>query len=136
MPTITALQDVVFPIVYGKIDPKVKAAWVKGLRSKEYRQGKKVLCKTTRVGNDNFCCLGVVFDVAATDRDARWLPVDHEAGEVTWSAYYGREGASARLPFDFSVKIGLTNEAENMLVKMNDGGDSFAKIADWIEKTL
>src|SRR5690348_17476896 len=43
-----------------RMDPQIKAEWVAALRSGEYRQGSGTL----RSDQDEFCCLGVLCDLA------------------------------------------------------------------------
>ena len=42
------------------MNPEIKALWLTALRSGDYKQGQGVL----RDGADNFCCLGVLTDLA------------------------------------------------------------------------
>lgn len=42
------------------MNPEIKALWLAALRSGDYKQGQGVL----RDGADNFCCLGVLTDLA------------------------------------------------------------------------
>src|SRR6478752_1443394 len=60
-----------------RMDPEVKARWVKALKSGDYQQAEGALVKDAR-----HCCLGVLCDMFAKDH-----------GLKTWnSATLGREG--------------------------------------------
>jgi hypothetical protein len=93
------------------LTPEQKANWLAGLRSGQYPQGQDVL-GTPEYG---LCCLGV-FCVVNN------IPFEpHETGCA--------EGP--RRLFD-----ALGYDARGKLANMNDGGKSFAEIADWIEANL
>lgn len=48
-----------------RMDPEVRAEWVRRLRSGDYRQGTGELRTTTDVDDDvRYCCLGVLCEVA------------------------------------------------------------------------
>ncbi len=42
------------------MNEKVKKKWLKGLRSDKYKQGKNALKTKNRLGNEKYCCLGVL----------------------------------------------------------------------------
>jgi len=112
-----------------KMNPEVKELWLAALRSGEYKQGRQRL-RT----DDEFCCLGVLCDLAvkagAVDGfdDGGWYLPDDVA---TWA---GLEDAGSGVRID-----------ENWaLIDHNDGNDgppplkakSFKQIANLIEKRL
>lgn len=110
------------------MDKKLKDKWVKALRSGDYLQGRGALKVTLQAGDTNpcnrgravkertetFCCLGVLCDLAGGRI---------KAGEGYPSA-------------TFTKKIGLTEEMMEKLANKNDEGESFAKIATYIEKKM
>jgi hypothetical protein len=89
------------------MDAKLKADWVKALRSGEYRQGRGEF-----EGARGFCCLGVLCKVAneptVIDAVGNWaFPEKHLPKNETW-----------------------------VLAGMNDSGASFYQIATYIEQNL
>ncbi len=110
-----------------KMNPEVKAAWVKALRSGEYSQGTGQL----RSAEEKYCCLGVLCDIAPV---GEWGGEAYIAGPDDW--------ASAFLPRRVADWAGLssTNPAiggtGGELSYKNDRGATFAQIADLIEKNF
>jgi hypothetical protein len=49
------------------MNPAIKQRWVAALKSGQYQQGRTALRY-----RDNFCCLGVLCDIAVHDGVARW----------------------------------------------------------------
>lgn len=110
-----------------KLNPNAQK-WVDALRSGKYRQGQ---CQLSEIGPEGarHCCLGVLCEVAM---DAKVI---------------GRYKAErSYLPERVMVWAGLKTEKANFresnaeenseggtLVQLNDRGESFAKIADFIE---
>ena len=97
---------------------KRKEALVAALRSGKYEQGKDWLRK-----GDAFCCLGVACDISGL---AKW--------EGKWYM-----GAMLSLPNEVRRFYGFTEDngrvfAGPPLTDMNDGGATFAQIADWIDR--
>lgn len=108
---------------YQPMDPDLKAYWVKKLRSREYEQGMSKL----RLENDKFCCLGVLCDIM---NPGGWHKPDKSSDFMFKDLY----GISHRIVVD-DVAI-LDQEAEAVIMAMNDEGSTFAEIADWIEGNL
>lgn len=109
----------------------VKKWWIKALRSGKYLQGRYSLCCTRAAGEDRFCALGVLIDVAA---DGDWVsfftPVDNYC---MWQF----QGKTTGLSQALREELGISGSEHNILVDMNDDkGKSFAEIADWIEENL
>lgn len=112
---------------------EMKAKWLEALRSGKYKQGRNLL----RNG-DKYCCLGVLCDIDG----AEWKLL-RPGLETTYTAS-GRdafEGNScgketALLSTERMLKIGIRGEITNECIKMNDDGNSFAEIADWLEENL
>ena len=84
---------------------EARAAWVKALRSGEYRQTRHAL----RIG-DEMCCLGVACDVHSrmVDDPGHWF-TDRDDGS------YHYMGQDANLPTVVMAWLGLTN-SEGRLV--------------------
>lgn len=108
------------------MDKKIKAKWLKALRSGKYKQGKEFLY--TVCGDEHqFCCLGVLAHIAS--------PVPWRRDNSSSSVYLF-DGDPALLPESFRRKVGLDEEAQDKLISMNDNGKRFKTIANWIEKNL
>jgi hypothetical protein len=108
------------------MDKKTKNKWVKALRSGDYQQGQCSLRKILNEGDVNqvtrkevkertetFCCLGVLCDIGG-----------------------GRVSDRSFLTTQFAKKIGISIYMQDKLADMNDGGMTFAKIANYIEKNM
>lgn len=93
------------------MDPELKKKWVEALRSGRYKQGTEML----RSLDDEFCCLGVLCEVAGL-----------KAGKT--DDMYEYEGSAARAPLRFAVD-------QYELIELNDRMP-FSEIADWIEANL
>jgi hypothetical protein len=104
---------------------EVYKMWIKALRSGKYKQGRDVLNKSSE-----FCCLGVVCDLANKDGGPQWIKYLGDG--------YGRSfmGQSGILPDPVREFLGLTEMAQNYLASLNDNGISFKQIADYIETTI
>jgi hypothetical protein len=125
----------------GKMNPEIKADWVKALRSEQYKQGVGAL-RTNVDGERRFCCLGVLADRAVL------------AGVVDWKPYQSApeaaiEGEWQILPEAVRVWAGLEDWnpdvairvpdgacPTNSLAELNDSGMTFAEIAELIEERL
>jgi len=108
------------------MDKTLKRKWVKALRSGQYRQGKKVLCRSTPRG-DYFCCLGVLADV----RGEKWVEASKDGNGIL---------AIADVPERYETQLYgyglLLNKHRDLLIEMNDTGKRFTTIANWIEKNI
>lgn len=117
----------------------IKQRWVAALRSGEYKQGTNWLCK-----NGEFCCLGVLSDLAVKDGVISARPSEWD--EAT--TYFDNEPALlpeavaewAGLPCaedgpleDPVVQVG---GVEKGLSELNDEGMTFTELADIIEEKL
>lgn len=124
-----------------KLRPKVKAWWVKALRSGEYEQGKD--CLVTEPEDDSepfkFCCLGVLHDVAVKQGVSDWW----ENNNVIIDSPSFGDGSVINCNshiFNWAVDSGSEfewSDLENKLATMNDNKNmKFSSIANWIEKNL
>jgi hypothetical protein len=114
------------------IDKKFKKKWLAALRSRKFKQGHRALHN-----GKGYCCLGVACVVAGAQER------DNFGSEKVF--YYGGDMAAALLPNALRKEIGLTNEEEEILYILNDGGwrdnkdrkpHKFGQIARWIERHL
>lgn len=142
-----------------RMDPGVKALWLEALRSGKYEQGNSVL----RTGDDKYCCLGVLCDIAAKagiipEPTVRTGAVDvggadisafrfgNETGLNQWG--YDKDpdesGQLAYLPKSVVAWAGVPRYGDRYwaegvesrpegLAVLNDAGKSFTEIADIIE---
>lgn len=109
---------------FQKMDPTVKTNWLAALRSGVYKQGKRFLRPT----ENSYCCLGVLCDISTGTGAWKAMPLD---------PYLEFDGYSECLPDLVAAFAGLNDrQARSTLMEMNDRGDSFEEIADWIEKNL
>lgn len=117
-------------------------AWIRALRSGEYKQTKGALAKQRPDGTDGFCCLGVVADVCLSNRN-EWVLYDGPNPE--------RSGVWDLILADGSKRGSMLNQSDlNRLVgpgldvvtlaNMNDGvgirnrsPKRFTTIANYIE---
>lgn len=106
-----------------KLPIKFKEKWIVALRSNKYKQDSAEGLLETLKGK--FCCLGVACKVAGiSSRDYRL--------SRSWIDGDGKFPGVPKLLIG-DGKYGSTIEK---LSSMNDSGDSFKKIAKWIEKNL
>ena len=101
---------------YAKLPPEDKEAWVKALRSGDFKQAKGILCDHQR---DSYCCLGVKLKL-----------MGYEPGTVGELCYPQLTNGT------WVNVIGVDEPARAELIRMNDHGSTFEEIADWIEKNL
>lgn len=111
------------------MNKRIKKLWIKALRSGKYKQGQNFLRS-----NGTYCCLGVLCDV-----------YQKQTGEGEWE-----DRAFVATPSDLSstelprrvVRWAELEDSNPLLGRklvasaLNDGGKSFALIADRIEKYL
>lgn len=102
---------------------ELRKKWVAVLRSGQYKQTMGAL-KTDK----GYCCLGVLCEVAGL------LP--HKQLNYTWTF----EGCTNYLPWSVVTKAGFDSENATFnnisLAQLNDDGQSFEYIADFIEANL
>lgn len=112
------------------MDQAVKTEWVKALRSGEYKQGKGRLMLKDAEGNTTFCCLGVLCNILGMKANPAGMYRDktqYSFGHTYNASYPTTEVMSL---------VGLTHDQARLLAIMNDDGNSFKAIADYIEKHL
>jgi hypothetical protein len=106
-----------------KLPKAFKAKWLKALRSGEYKQGRSRLKKKTDTGFE-FCCLGVACEVAKSKIVLRKMP----AYIISSDAVKG----ISKVPVILRGTCGVADK----LASLNDDGNSFKRIALWIDKNL
>lgn len=127
----------------------VKERWVAALRSGEYKQGYSVL----RDGQERYCCLGVLSEIAVQDgviapATMDFVP-DCSISGTPVSYAYGRMRHGTVLPDEVVEWAGLSSENPTVqmsdydygpfrdsLAEINDAEHSFEYIADLIEAQL
>ena len=102
----------------------VMKKWVEALRSGEYKQGIGWLVDN----DDNFCCLGVLCNIAPASIRDEWVFTDGD---------WRMDGEGSGLSPKFRKWSGVTCDEEDRLVILNDRErESFETIADYIEEHL
>lgn len=124
-----------------KLDPAVKADWVSALRSGEYSQAHGALQK-----GGGFCCLGVLCEVAVKagipleiGRACDCGDDDCDGVSVTYndSDAYPPEVVQDWAGMNQLDPYVIDKEGDRRtLSALNDGGSTFAEIADLIEEQL
>lgn len=113
-----------------KLPKRLKARWLKALRSGEYGQTKFTLCD----GEGNFCCLGVLEHIAMSGSvETHRLGNYKDLPTLDFYKY-------ANIDVD---KVRMVPEGPRILdyhvmklMSMNDNSVSFKEIADWIEEQI
>ena len=95
---------------------RLRDKWTKALRGGKYRQSRAQLMKKDFHGDPMFCCLGVL------------LHLEHPRSQSL--------GFDCLLRKSHVKEFGLTDDQQEVLAAMNDKGDSFKKIASYIERKL
>jgi hypothetical protein len=139
------------------MNPEIKQKWVDALRSGEYQQGRNSL----RNGN-GFCCLGVLCDLYSKENNKSWtrydadqevyVPFDELRDKVEdLYDYLHMDGEPELLPQSVmnwagldigSPEVEVNDEPDGFgsltreLADLNDNRETFATIADLIEKSL
>jgi len=120
------------------MDAQLKAKWIEGLRSGEFKQADGILHDKKEEG---YCCLGVLCKVMGAEFGS---VVNDEGEEYDHVPHMGdrilSDGANEELNPVLARQLGIP---QLELVRMNDGNlkagirkHSFAEIADYIEKNL
>lgn len=125
---------------------KIKEKWLKALRGRKYKQATGQL-KGVANGQSGYydeskaghCCLGVLLDVVEPDGwsdrksfDGRVLGQLHKRSSVA----RGKPQSGQYISPSFAKKLGIPAGVQKKLAQMNDRGDSFTAIADYIEREI
>lgn len=106
-----------------KMDPKVKKAWIKELRSGKHKQCKGKLKRTSKINGDSFCCLGILQEKVLK------IPCSQK-GTVLRNDAIEKAGMSMRTEGDPHIGKYAASTWNDMKQK------TFPEIADLIEKYL
>lgn len=106
------------------MDAQLKTKWVEALRSGKYEQGRRQLRR-----DNEFCCLGVLCDLIDP---AKWI----SSGGAGFRYRGIDHNAMSFPPNEVTRNVGLPRDLENQVAGMNDDGNSFAEIADYIEANI
>lgn len=109
------------------MNAELKAKWLEALRSGKYKQGKGAL----RSAQNEFCCLGVLCDIVASDR-WRTYAIIPAFTDLKNKTYYGAPPSD--LYPEYNVEVDAPHAGT--LISMNDNGKSFKEIAEYIEENL
>jgi hypothetical protein len=127
-----------------KMNKDVKKKWLAALRSGKFKQGKGML----RTENNEFCCLGVLCEIARVEgvipNPVHAVPNWDNTGKKAW--FYGKGSIAdgrrnGTLPDEVRAWAGLEAGnpwiGENTAAHWNDGAKkSFVEIADLVEEHL
>lgn len=125
-----------------RMNPEIKAKWVAALRSGEYRQGQANL----RNRANEFCCLGVLCDLAAKEGLGAW-DADRRDDAFVWPSLDADLGYDVTLlPRGIAAWAGIDagllgpnveiRGTDDALACHNDDGRTFSEIAAAIEEQL
>ena len=108
------------------MNKKLKKEWIKALRSNKYKQGMGVL----KSRGNFYCCLGVLCDIS---KDIKWSKKTCGPGI---GARFNGKITYGTLASEFVKKIKLDPHQTGRLIQKNDSGQSFLKIAKYVENNL
>lgn len=135
-----------------RMDPELKATWVKALRSGEFEQARSKLHRKID-GQDSYCCYGVLCTLVPGLNVTKSPPFNYRGNDYASTVKYNGEGsfipnavALAMFPkevytndlkFDIAYSKPDDPYFENhrrdyWISHLNDGGFTFAQIADLI----
>jgi hypothetical protein len=119
-----------------KMDPEIKAKWLKALRSNRYKQTVGTL-RRTKVGKQGepvgYCCLGVLCNVIDSGAGT-WT---HRVDGDEWEGVMAYHGTAEYIIPSVAESVGLPRTIQDKLAGFNDdAGLDFKEIADWVEENL
>lgn len=128
------------------MNPKIKALWLTALRSGSYAQGHGYLRRAYPSGNDRYCCLGVLCDIAQRHNKITPPEPDYEPTPLNPHPPFLYGDADSYLPnavaewANLDVNPHIDAEPNYLdgleLAELNDQGLTFDQIADLIERFL
>lgn len=146
MPTKSEYIDVTTPAFTRATIIKHRKQWIAALRSGDYKRGIGVLCKSTRTGEPRqYCCLGVVHDIANIPVDGV-RKLDDRVSCLTFGRAIHKDTNDSYLTREAQAWLGVTNSVPcidfpaghprtgSSVADLNDSGWTFTKIADAIEQ--
>lgn len=140
------------PDAVSRMNPEVKAIWLEALNSGRFQKGKGWLRLAFRDREDEYCCLGVLCELAV---EAKVIPPPNAAEwrlgvEVYVHAYYQNQKdhvsswrSTKMLPAAVTGWAGLASSDgeflqedsfKDSLVRINDRSDTFAPVIAAIEE--
>ena len=118
------------------MDKKIKAKWLKALRSGDYDQTEGALCRVLDTGAA-YCCIGVLVEIVRgediwedTAIGSTALAMGNGPRYTPNESFYGEVGIKEG--YDES----LGRKTISKVIALNDNGKSFEEIAEVIEKEL
>lgn len=126
----------------------IKERWIAALKSGDYEQGRSQLhTKGELTGNERFCCLGVLCDLAYRDGVvSRRFNLEYHGSAAYGDADDADSWDTAELPYEVMIWAGLEDPnpsvidehgGHSTLAHLNDNSrKSFHDIAAVIEKQL
>lgn len=105
------------------MNPEIKAKWLAALRGGQYAQATGTLRSED---GERHCCLGVLCDIVEPDE---WR---HNDEYCKWWHRDSCELASLSV----ANAADIEEDSQITLAKLNDSGETFAEIADFIEANL
>ena len=114
------------------MNPEIKAQWVAALRSGEYKQGRGQLRNT----DDEYCCLGVLCDLAVKAGVTEWV-FSLESTSYGCGAYEATVVPPPEVrKWDEHPGLSYRFSGKSLIVQNDFAGKSFLEIADLIEAEL
>ncbi len=107
------------------MNPEIKAEWTKALRSGEYAQ-----CRKTLFNGEGYCCLGVLVDVLGKKFPEKLNGITVEKTDFM-KVEHNLHTSTMLLPTELMIRIGMRYQKN--VAKMNDHGNSFEEIANYID---
>lgn len=114
------------------LDPAWKPKWLAELRSGNYVQGKGCL----RSADDKYCCLGVLAKALDAEMQLVNNPPHAECACYVLNLDYATEEDADPDSDVFLPTSWLARSIQVKLADMNDHGEPFSVIADYIEQNL
>ena len=116
------------------MNKSIAKKWVKELRSGRYEQGVYRLVDN----KDNFCCLGVLCNLAIDEGIGKWVK-----GSSGWAFRTAADIDDQILPLEVRKWAGMYSSSGMLndgtlecLTDLNDAGKSFKQLADIIENNV
>ena len=117
------------------MEETIKDAWLEALESGEFKKGKMTLKKTVR-GEAEYCCLGVLCELAAREIDVSI----NEATKGNGTIYTSYNGLTYSLPRSVMEWAGMRSsqgiipQLDTNLARINDDTDTFEQVIDVIRE--